>query len=134
MTTRTETPTRAEATAASPVVWTEIPVRDLDAAARFYGAVLGVALTEQQMGPARTFVLPYGAGGVSMNLQEGAPAAPGTGPVVHFAVTDVAAAAARAAEAGGTAASPVIEIPVGRMVYCTDPDGNRFGVFTFKAA
>ena len=46
MTTRTETPTRAEATAASPVVWTEIPVRDLDAAARFYGAVLGVALTE----------------------------------------------------------------------------------------
>ena len=134
MTTKTDSPSRAEATAASPVVWTEIPVRNLDAAARFYGAVLGVTLTEQQMGPDRTYVLPYGEGGVSMNLQEGPPAAPGTGPVVHFAVDEVEAAAARAATAGGQALSPVIEIPVGRMAYCADPDGNRFGVFTFKAA
>lgn len=127
-----KTLSRADATAASPVVWTEIRVRDVDAAARFYGAALGVTLTEQQMGPERTFVLPYGGGGVSMNLQEGEPAPAGSGPVVHFAVDDPEKASERVAAAGGKALSPAIDIPVGRMVYCADPEGNSFGVFSFR--
>ncbi len=124
---------RAELTAASPVVWTEIPVRNLAAARDFYERVLGVTMSEVTMGGTPTAVLPYGPGGVSMNLQEGEPS-PGTGPVIHFGVEDVEAATARAWEAGGTVLSPVIEIAVGRMCYCADPDGNRFGLFTFAGA
>jgi predicted enzyme related to lactoylglutathione lyase len=122
---------RAVLTAASPVVWTEIPVRDLAAARAFYERVLGVAMEEVTMGGTPTAVLPYGEGGVSMNLQQGEPAADGKGPVIHFAVPDVPAAVERAWEAGGKVLSPVLDIPIGRMCYCADPDGNRFGVFTF---
>lgn len=115
-----------------PVAWTEIPVRDLDAAARFYSAALGVELYEQQMGPDRTFVVPYGGEtGISMNLQEGEPAS-GNGPVVHFTVPDADAAAERAKAAGGTLLSPAIEIPPGRFFYVADPDGNKIGLFEPK--
>lgn len=130
--TATETANRRETATAKPVVWTEIRVPDLDDAARFYGTVLGVELTETVMGPNRSYVLPYPEGGISMNLLEGQPASPGAGSVVHFTVPDVAAAAARVAEAGGKALSPPIEIPVGRMVYCADPAGNTFGLFEPK--
>ena len=130
----TEAANRPDTAAAKPVIWTEIRVQDLDAAARFYGAVLGVELTETVMGPTRTFVLPYPEGGISMNLQEGQPGSPGAGSVVHFTVPDVATAAARVAAAGGKTLSPPIEIPPGRTVYCADPAGNTSGVFTPRGA
>jgi len=31
---------------------------------------------------------------------------------------------------GGQVVSPIISIPSGRFVYCLDPDGNSFGLFT----
>jgi predicted enzyme related to lactoylglutathione lyase len=85
------------------------------------------------MGGTPTAILPYGEGGISMNLQPGKPAAEGTGPVIFFGVSDIEAASARAAAAGGKVLSPVIDIPVGRMCYCADPDGNSFGTFRFAA-
>lgn len=116
---------------AQPIAWTEIPVRDLDAAAKFYGAALDVELKEEQMGPERTFVVPYGDGSISMNLQLGEPAGE-NGPVVHFTVPDADAAAARAKSAGGKLLSPAIEIPPGRFFYVADPDGNKIGLFEPK--
>ena len=38
---------------------------------------------------------------------------------------------ARVEPAGGKVLSPVIDIPAGRFAYCTDPDGNSIGLFTF---
>lgn len=119
----------------NPVVWTEIPVSNLTKASQFYNAVLETEMVRQEMGPNLTMVFPYeGKNGVAGHLYEGKPAAPGTGPTVHFAVSGtVEAAMERAAKAGGKVVSPVVEIPDGRFAYCSDLDGNSFGVFTFNA-
>ena len=117
---------------ANTVVWTEIPVIDLARAKAFYAAVLAAELTDQEMGPNMTAVLPMTSqGSASGHLYVGKPAAPGTGPTVHLAVGDALEdALARVVPAGGQVVSPVIEIPAGRFAYCLDPDGNSFGLFT----
>ncbi|MCB1382873.1 MAG: VOC family protein [Notoacmeibacter sp.] len=119
----------------NPVIWTEIPVANLDKAKAFFEAVLETSLIRQEMGPNVTMVFPYdGERGVAGHLYEGKPAAAGSGPTVHFQVHGtVEDAMARVTEAGGTVVSPVIEIPDGRFAYCTDPDGNSIGLFTFKS-
>ncbi|MBF9035438.1 VOC family protein [Rhodobacterales bacterium HKCCE2091] len=127
---QTETLARPETLPRNPVCWSEIPVTDLDAAAAFYGHVLNAALVEKDMGGTRTFVLPCDPGSVSMNLQTGKPAGdPGTGPVVYFSAPDIEAAAERVEAAGGRLLSPILSIPVGRVITCGDPDGNSFGLF-----
>lgn len=114
------------------LVWAEIPVRDLDAAQRFYETVFGYALTRQEMGPNVTLILGEGTSG---HLYEGVPATGGNGPTIHLAVTgSVEDAMGRCDSAGGKVVSPVIEIPVGRFAYATDPDGNSIGLFEAKAA
>ncbi|MEM9047394.1 MAG: VOC family protein [Pseudomonadota bacterium] len=112
-------------------VWTEIPVRDLDRAARFYGAVFGTELTRQVMGPNETAIFPTQApGGIAGHLYEGKPAGDGTGPTIHLALPDsLEAGLARLREAGGQVLSEPIAIPFGRFAYCTDPDGNSIGLF-----
>ncbi|NIZ09110.1 VOC family protein [Pseudooceanicola sp. HF7] len=117
------------------VVWTEIPVTDLKKAIAFYNAVFDWQMVPSMMGPEEVAV--FGGQGsaqtVSGNLVEG-PAAGGTGPVVHIAVPDLAAATDRAKTAGAKVMEGPVQIPAGRYTNIQDPDGNRIGLFEPKAA
>jgi len=48
---------------ANPVVWFEIPVNDLARAKAFYESVLGVEITEMEMGPKKMGWFPMEMGG-----------------------------------------------------------------------
>lgn len=118
---------------ASPIVWFEIPVKDLAAAEKFYAAVTGAGLKRDDTGPNPMSIFDYAQPGIGGHLYEGNPAPQGTGPTVHLAVEgNVEDAVERLKSAGGTALGPVIEIPAGRFAYGTDPDGNSIGLFTAK--
>ena len=112
------------------LAWFEIPVTDLMKAKAFYETVTGMTLTEQQMGPNTTWLFPMDERKIGGHLYEGKPAATGVGPTLHLTIDGtVEEALERVAAAGGTAVSPVIDIPAGRFAYCTDPDGNSLGIF-----
>ncbi len=116
-------------------VWFEIPVTDMARARAFYEAVLKTELLEENTGPNPMLMFPVAdlASGVSGHLYPGKPAAAGEGNTIHLAAPDgtVEEALARVEPAGGKVLSPVIEIPAGRFAYCTDPDGNSIGLFSY---
>lgn len=112
------------------VVWTEIPVTDMDAAMAFYGAVIGAPLTRNEAGPHPMADFAASKTGVAGHLYPGKPAADGQGPTVHLAVEGtVEDAIARCKKAGGEVVSPIIPLPVGRFAYARDLDGNSIGLF-----
>ena len=115
----------------NPVVWTEIPVRDLTAAQVFYQAVLGIEMTRSTAdGFDMVDFKAAGKSGVAGHLYLGPPSPKGAGPTIHLAIPDtVEAALERTRAAGGTVVSPVITIPPGRFAKITDPDGNSIGLF-----
>lgn len=118
------------------VVWAEIPVSDLEAARRFYGAVLKSDLTINTDGPNPMVMLPVANTdeGVSGHLYPGKPAPDGIGPTIHLLAPDsLEATADRIVEAGGKVLSPAIDIPSGSFIYTLDPDGNSIGWFVFKS-
>ncbi|MGR3455039.1 VOC family protein [Pseudooceanicola sp.] len=111
------------------VVWTEIPVRDMQKAMKFYNDVFGWSLKLDESGPNPMAVFSDGAQGVGGHLYPGTPGM-GAGPTVHLAVPDGLAAATDRAKIGGAKVlyGP-IEIPAGRFTYIEDPDGNSIGLF-----
>ncbi len=113
-------------------VWFEIPVTDMARAKKFYAAVTGNELRDQEGGPNPMSVFRCAAEpGVSGHIYPGKPAAGGSGPTIHLAVAaPLEDAMQRVKDNGGKVLSPAIEIPAGRFAYCTDPDGNSFGIFT----
>jgi len=113
---------------ANALVWGEIPVRDLDRASAFYGAVFDCELTRDDSGP--NPVANFSMNGVGAHLYPGEPSRPGEGPTLHLAVPDTLEAAAdRCWKAGGTVKSDPVAIPPGRFQYALDPDGNSIGLF-----
>lgn len=111
-------------------LWFEIPVTDMDAAQRFYGAVLQNALSLEESGPNPIAMFAARERGASGHVYPGKPATAGTGPTVHLAVSaPLEDGMLRVTENGGKVVSPVIEIPPGRFAYCLDPDGNSFALF-----
>lgn len=114
-----------------PVLWVEIPVRDMDAARAFYEFVFGWTMTlhDEPPNPRLDFPATDPARGVAGHLYPGEPAA--GGPTIHLALPDgVEAACDRVRAAGGTVLPmPVIDIPAGRFAYATDPDGTSLGLF-----
>ncbi|MGR3373961.1 MAG: VOC family protein [Pseudooceanicola nanhaiensis] len=115
------------------VVWTEIPVSDMEKAMSFYNAVFGWNLTLDTSGPnpMANFGNMEGVGG---HLYPGSGGG-GAGPTVHLAVPDdLAAATDRAKLAGAKVLYGPIEIPPGRFTYIEDPDGNSIGLFEPKKA
>jgi len=117
------------------VEWVEIPVTDLPKAMEFYSSVFGWSLTLDESGPnPMAMFVDEGPNQTGGHLYPGTPARGGVGPTVHLVVKDGCAAASdRVKLAGGKVVSPPIEIPVGRFVYCEDPDGNSIGLFEQKA-
>ncbi|GHA89932.1 VOC family protein [Streptomyces termitum] len=122
-------PTTARALGAP--CWLSLAARDLGAAERFYGAVLGWSFRPGEPGAGA----PYAVG-----ERDGVPvagiaalAAELAVPVawtVFFAVEDAGAAVARIRERGGTVGvGPVAYPPRGRAALATDRDGAAFGVW-----
>ncbi|MFQ6546403.1 VOC family protein [Aestuariibius sp. 2305UL40-4] len=118
-----------------PVCWTEIPVRDLDAARTFYETVFHWEMQRDEEGPQPILFFPTAdpAKGVAGHLYEGKPSREGS--TIHLVVPDtLAKAKERCWEAGGTVLDQDIPIPAGTFCYATDPDGNSIGLFEPKAA
>ena len=114
-------------------VWFEIPVSDFERAKRFYGAVLGHPLKDQEGDDLPNPMANFSAASeksVAGHVYPGKPAPRGSGITIHLAVAALEPAMARVAENGGEVVSPVITIPAGRFAYCLDPEGNSFGLFT----
>ncbi|MGW0120596.1 VOC family protein [Streptomyces sp. NPDC003327] len=109
--------------------WLSLAARDLDAAKRFYGAVLGWSfrpggLGEHYVVGERDGVPVAGIGAVAAEL-----ALP-VAWTVFFAVDDADAAVGRIRERGGTVGvGPVAYPPRGRAALATDPQGAAFGVW-----
>ena len=120
---------------ANTVVWTEIPVRDIDRGIAFYSQVFNFSMKRNDTGPNPMADLADPDGGVAGHLYPGVPAAPGAGPTIHLNVPDTLEATAdRCWKAGGTVQGDPIPLPVGRFQYAMDPDGNSIGLFEAKAA
>lgn len=108
--------------------WFEIGVRNLDKATEFYGAVLGVPLKREQMGPQPIAVFSHD-GGMGGSLYETTDTGAAS-PVVHLNVAKPLEQALERVRKHGGIASEIHAIPGGRFAYCNDPDGTRFGLFT----
>ncbi|QMU58306.1 MAG: VOC family protein [Boseongicola sp.] len=122
-------------TPANPVVWTEIPVRDIDRGIAFYKSVFEFSLTRDDTGPNPMAMFKDDMNGVSGHLYPGEPAASGNGPTIHMVVPDsLEAAADRCWKAGGTINGDPIPLPSGRFQYALDPDGNSIGLYEANAA
>ena len=118
----------------APIVWTELPVRNLKDAMAFYSKVFQYPLKVDETGPQPIAMLP--GNGTAGHLYEGAPSSAGSGPTVHMMVPDaVETALERVWTAGGSVPDiPIVTIPSGRFAYALDPDGNSIGLFEPTAA
>ncbi len=117
------------------LVWCEIPVTNLDAAAKFYGAVYNTKLEPTDFGGGMMVFLPMeNPEQVSGHVYEGKPAAKGTGSTVHLAAPDsMEATVKRAVDAGGEIVGDPVTIPTGKFQYLNDPDGNSISIFEFNS-
>ncbi|MEQ8441035.1 MAG: VOC family protein [Alphaproteobacteria bacterium] len=113
------------------VVWTEIPVRDLDRGIAFYQSVFDLDMTRDQTGPNPVAFFPTDdKDGIAGHLYPGEPVTGGCGPTVHFACPDsLEKTRERITENGGEVVSDTISIPPGSFFYAKDPDGNSIGIF-----
>lgn len=122
------------------MVWNELVTNDIEGSREFYGKALGWQTSSMDF-PGGVYTIWHppgvepatgtgdgnGVGGMisNDNWPEGTP------PfwLVYFAVEDVDATAARAAELGGAVAIPAFDVPgVGRIAGITDPQGSIFCV------
>jgi len=130
----TDAPARNEASARKPLqgshVWYELMTTDPDAAAEFYGAVVGWSISDSIPGEQDYRMIGRSDGGFAggvfglkpEQLSHGArPAWLG-----YVGVDDVDATLALIEAKGGKALMPAFDIPQGRIAMVTDPQGNPF--------
>jgi predicted enzyme related to lactoylglutathione lyase len=111
------------------IVWTDIPVVDLDRATRFYSAVLDSKLSKEDFGGMSMSVLPNaGEGGVSgclVQMEDNKPSQ--YGPLIYLSVDGRLEAAASVVETnGGKVLESKHQIgPYGFRTIIVDSEGNR---------
>jgi predicted enzyme related to lactoylglutathione lyase len=110
---------------ASSLVWFELPAGDTDRAREFYARLFGWNF--EPFGDEDYHVTYEGRGAVY-----GAPGHKGL--LAYFGVDDIDAAVARVRELGGESGDKQEEPGVGQYAHCSDPDGNRFGLFRREAS
>ena len=111
------------------VVWSEIPVTDMDRSVAFYSSVFDYKMTIDTTGSNPMAILNGTMNGVGGHLYPGKPAK-NSGPTLHLAVPgDLEEAIDKCRNAGGEIIGEVHQIPPGRFIYATDPDGNSLGLF-----
>jgi uncharacterized protein len=113
------------------LVWTDIPVLDLDRAMTFYSAVLGAPVTKQEHRGFSFALLPGGEKSVSGCLACSTSDKPSDhGPLLYFNCDGRLDAAATAVESnGGKILQAKHEIgPYGSRVIVLDSEGNRIAL------
>jgi hypothetical protein len=113
--------------------WIELSSPDTDAAAQFYGELMGWTAPEgpPEAGGYRMFQQDGNrVAGLMGHMQEGQPTAWAT----YVSVADADETAAKVTDAGGTVMlEPMDVMDVGRMAFFADPTGAAFGVWQPKA-
>ena len=116
------------------LAWFEIPVADLERAARFYGEILETPLEPGSSGEGyRMAVLPYEAGvGVGGALVEGSGHAPSAAGTLVYLSADLDAVLGRLERAGGKVLLGKTEIGTGSgfCAHFEDSEGNRVGLYS----
>lgn len=118
----------------SQFIWYELITVDPDAAADFYGAVVGWRATDSGQAGMDYRILTMndvGVGGLLPMPPDAAASGLQPGWVGYVSVADVDASVAGIIAAGGRPCMPATDIPgVGRMAMVTDPQGAAFYVMT----
>ena len=122
-------------TSKGQVVFTEIPITEIERAEKFYETFLGAPLAKDTNGPNPIWMLPAAEGAQPPgHLYEGKPSPRGEGMTAHFAITDtLEEAKSRISKGGGEVVSEDIDIYVGSFFYALDTEGNSLGVFKYKS-
>jgi len=115
----------------SVINWFEIPVADMDRAARFYESVLGTSLKRETFAgvPHAIFAKtmdtsPTGALVADPRHEPGA-----SGTVLYLHAPEIDASLSRVAKAGGSVVVPKTDIgPMGVYAIIADTEGNRVGL------
>lgn len=114
-------------------VWHELMTTDAEAAARFYGDVVGWKSQDAGLSDRRYTIVSVGESGVGgiMDLPpEVAAAGARPGWIGYIGTDDVDSCAARVRDAGGVIHRPAEDIPgVGRFAVVADPQGAVFVLF-----
>jgi hypothetical protein len=126
--------------AANPVVWFEIPTKDIGRARAFYETVLDMSLTQADtsaFAPSTEiwmFPMEEDRPGCAGALVQGPDNPVGSGGcMVYFGCDDCGIEAERVDPAGGSIESPKESIgDYGFCVIARDPDGNRFGLHSLR--
>jgi predicted enzyme related to lactoylglutathione lyase len=122
------------------VGWFEIPVKNMDRAMKFYGAVFGFKLSRNKLGPLDMAWFPYvegsiGSTGSLVYLPESYKPSP-DGVLIYFTAFsgDVAVELSRVEAAGGKVVMPkkLISDEIGYMGLFLDTEGNRIAVHSRK--
>jgi predicted enzyme related to lactoylglutathione lyase len=110
------------------VVHFEIPVDDPDRAVKFYESVFGWKIKKWE-GPIDYWLVTTGESsepGIDGGIMQRGDVKTTTNTI---GVDSVDEYAEKIAEAGGKAVTPKMAVPgVGWFSYCSDPDGNLFGI------
>ena len=113
----------------NPVNWFEIPVSDIDRAAKFYEAAFGAELAQTQMGLYKMawFPMEMGGAGAAGTLIQGDGYTPShQGSLVYLHVPEIDPTLAKIAEAGGKTFMPRMGIGEhGFVTHFEDSEGNR---------
>lgn len=114
----------------NPVIWFELPVKDMDRARRFYGAAFGFELQAPiTMGDMKLSFFPMerdtiGAGGALIQSANVEPSMQGT--TVYFSVPAIDPVLERITKAGGKTCVPRTSIgEYGFIAHFQDTEGNR---------
>lgn len=111
------------------LTWNELSTPDLDAAADFYGALLGWT-TEIAPGPMEYQTIRTAAGAFNGGMRP--PMPPETPPfwLAYFGTDEIVAAAGRVTEHGGTVLAPPMAIEgMGEVTVARDPQGAVFALY-----
>lgn len=133
----TDAPARSETcTGSRPLqgsqIWYELMTSDPDAAAKFYGAVVGWTIGERGPGEQDYRIIGRSDGGFAGGMlglsqdQRDHGARPGW--LGYVGVEDVDATVAAIEAKGGKALMPTFDIPQGRIALVADPQGSPFYV------
>ena len=110
-------------------VWFDIPVADLERAASFYRAVLGIQMHREQFQGAAFYVLEHAGGNGGCLVRSDSPVREG-GVLVYLNVDGrIRDAIAQAGQRGGRILEPVRAIgPHGFRALILDSEGNRIAL------
>ena len=123
---------------ANPVNWFEIPVTDLGRAKTFYESVLGVELTDSEMGPNKMawFPMEMGAAGAAGTLLQGDGYNPShQGSLVYLHVDKIDPTLKKINSSGGKTLMPRMDIGQhGFIAHFEDTEGNRVALHEYPEA